>query len=134
VGAILIICVVVRVATFTDSHDPDLEKAVRAELWLRYGSQLDTEINKIRTERDYESVPFLLEKASPDAITIERISRSEPLLSWSSRQSVIVRVHYRFPDDPETQMEYMRFNHGMVGGWRYSPEGATALSFYLNFF
>lgn len=134
VGLLVIALVAVRIISFSDSHDAALEDAVRAELWLRYGGQLDSEINKIREGGDYSSVDSLLKKATPDAITIERISRSEPLLSGSTNQKVVVRVHYRYPDDTETRMEYMKFKHGMVGGWRYNPEGATVVSFYLNFF
>lgn len=135
VAILLVIALVaVRIITFTDSQDAGLEEAVRAELWLRYGGQLGTEIEEIREKADYGGVPALLDKASPEAITIERISRSEPLLSWSSNQKVVVRVHYRYPDDTETRKEYMKFRHGMIGGWRYSPEGVTGVSFYLNFF
>jgi hypothetical protein len=135
VGLILIVVLVaIRMVTLSDSHDATLEKAVRSELWLRYGDRLGTEINKIRTEGDYGSVPSLLDKASPDAISIERISRSEPLMSWSANQKVIVLVHYRFPDDTETQMEYMRFEHGsMLDVWRYTYD-VSVVSYYLNFF
>lgn len=131
---ILIIAIAIRVATFSDSHDASLEQAVRSELWLRYGDRLGTEINQIRQEGDYSGVSSLLEKASPDAITIERISRSEPLLSWSSNQDVIVRVHYRFPEDTAPQTEYMKFSHGsMVDVWQYRND-TFAIAYYLNFF
>jgi len=134
-GLILIVVLAgIRMATFSDSHDASLEKAVRSELWLRYGDRLGAEINKIRKEADYSDVSDLMKKASPDAITIERISRSEPLLKWASSQNVIVRVHYRFPEDVETQKEYMRFNHGsMVDAWQYRYD-SSAVSYYLNFF
>jgi len=45
-------------------------------LWNTYSGQLGHEITKIRTEGDYESVPSLVEKANPEAITIEQIRGS----------------------------------------------------------
>lgn len=133
IGVIVIVGVVLRMITFSDSGDTTLEQAVRAELWSTYSGQIGTEVERIRTEGDYGSVSSLLEKASPDAIIIERISRSEPLFKWSSTQKVIVRVRYRFPDDTAMQTQYMKFDHGALSGWRYRFD-ATALSYYLNFF
>ena len=134
VGLFVIIAVVIRFATFTDSQDVVLEKAVRGVLWSTYsGIHLGPEINEIRKGGDYSSVDTLLEKASPDAISIEQISRSEPLLSWSANQKVIVRVHYRFPDDIETQTEYMLFNHGAISAWVYRHD-TSAAAYYLNFY
>jgi len=131
---LIVILVVIRLVTFSNSQDPALEKAVREVLWSTYsGIHLGPEINKIREEGDYSKVDSLLKKASPDAITIEQISRSEPLMSWSSKQEVIVRVHYRFPEDTEIQTEYMKFSHGIVSDWIYRHD-TTAASYYLNFF
>ena len=133
VGLLLIVGIAIRVVAFSDSNDPTLEKAVRAQLWLTYGGILGTEISEIREKADYGSVPALLAKASPDAITVEKLSRSEPLMEWDSNQEVVVRVHYRFPGDTETKTEYMKFKHGPVSGWSYNYD-TTAISYYLNFF
>ncbi len=132
-GVLVIVGVVIRLLTFSDSADIELEKDVRAQLWSTYCGQIGTEITKIRTEGDYGSVPSLLEKANPEAIIIEQINRSEPLLSWASTQDVIVSVRYRFPDDTETQTEYMRFNHSAIAGWVYQYD-STALAYYMNLF
>ena len=135
VGIILIAGIVIRFLSFSDATDALLEEKVRDVLWSTYsGIHLSAEINTISREQDYDKVPSLLDKASPDAITIERISRSEPLLSWSSNQVVIVRVRYRFPEDTETRIEYMKFKHGsMLKSWSYSYD-TSAISYYLNFF
>jgi len=132
-GVLVIFGVILRLVTFADSADIELEKDVRAQLWMNYGDQLGKEIAKIRTEGDYGSVPSLLEKANPEAIIIDQISRSEPLLSWASSQEVIIRVRYRFPDDTKTQTEYMRFNHSTIAGWVYQYD-STVFAYYLNFF
>ncbi len=118
VGVLVIVVVVIRLITFSDSVDTELEKNVRAQLWFTYsGTHLSAEIAKIRAETQYDSVSSLLKKANPEAITIEQISRSEPLLSWSTSQDVIILVKYRFPDDTTTNIEYMRFNHSTIAGW-----------------
>ena len=135
VGIFLIVGIVIRFSTFVDSTDATLEQKVRDVLWSTYsGIHLGPEINQIREKGDYDNVSALLKKASPDAIIIEQISRSEPLMSWSSNQVVIVRVRYRFPEDTETQTEYMRFEHGsMLNSWSYRYD-TSAASYYLNFF
>lgn len=132
-GVVLVVVIGVRLATFADSGDPELEEAVRAELWSTYSGMLGVEINQIREEKDYDSVGSLLERASPDAILIEKISRSEPVMSWASKQKVIVRVRFRFPEDTESRTEYMKFDHGMFGGWSYRYD-TSAVAFYTNFF
>jgi hypothetical protein len=135
VGLLLIIGIAIRFFTLADSTDATLAQKVRGELWSTYsGHHIGPEINRIQEEEDFDSVGDLLENASPDAITIEKISRSEPLMSWSSNQEVIVRVHYRFPGDTETQIEYMLFEHGMIlNSWSYRHD-TSAIAFYLNFF
>ena len=100
VGLLLIVGIIFRFFSFVDSTDTTLEQKVRNELWSTYsGHHLGPEINRIQKENDYDSVSSLLEKSSPDAITIEQISRSEPLMSGSSNQEVIVRAYYSFPED-----------------------------------
>lgn len=135
VGVLLIVGIAIRFFTFVDSTDATLEQKVRDVLWSTYsGIHLGPEINDIRSKGDYESVPSLLKKASPDAIDIEQISRSEPLMSWSSNQVVIVRIRYRFPEDTKTQTEYMKFEHGsMLKSWSYRYD-TSAINYYLNFF
>jgi len=134
VGLLLITVLVIRSATFADLHDAALEKAVRDVLWTNYsGIHLGPGIDEIRKKGDYPGTDTLLKNASPDAIRIERMSRSEPLMSWSSNRNVIVRVRYRFPDDPETQTEYMVFDHGALSDWIYQYD-TSAFSYYLNFF
>ena len=129
---ILIVGVVIRLAAFSHSTDSALEKKVRAQLWMNYGSQLGKEIDRIKSEGDYGSASSLTEKAKPAAIVIKQISYSKPLLFWSSSQDAIVRVHYRFPDDTKTRTKYMRFNHSVLAGWIYRRE-STVLSYYMNF-
>lgn len=135
VGILVIVGIAIRFFTFVDSADATLEQKVRDVLWSTYsGIHLGPEINQIREKGEFEKVPALLKKASPDAITIEQISRSEPLMSWSSNQVVIVRVRYRFPEETETQTDYMRFEHGsLLDSWSYRY-GTSAASYYLNFF
>jgi len=133
---VLIIAVLgIRMATLSTSHEPLLEKAVRDVLWSTYsGIHLGPEINRIRKDSDYDSVDALTKKASPMAISIEQISRSEPLMTLSSNKKVIVRVRYRFPGDTSTQTEYMEFKHGsLVDVWSYNYE-VSAISYYLNIF
>lgn len=135
VGIILVVGIAIRFFTFTNSTDATLEQQVRGVLWSTYsGLHLGPEINEIREKGAYGNVPALLEKASPAAITIEQISRSEPLMSWSSNQVVIVRVRYRFPEDTESQTEYMKFEHGsMLNSWSYRHD-TSVVSYYLNLF
>ena len=135
VGILLIIGIIIRFFTLADSTDATLEKKVRGELWSTYsGHHLGPEINRIQKEQDFDSVGSLVKNASPDAITIEQISRSEPLMSWSSNQEVIVRVRYRFPGNTNTQTEYMLFEHGgLLNSWSYRHD-TSAIAFYLNFF
>jgi len=125
----------VRMATYSASSDPLLEKAVRDVIWSTYsGIHLSSEIDKIREERDYENIEALTKKSTPKAISIEQISRSEPLLALSSSQIVIIRVRYRFPGESSTRTEYMEFKHGnLVDVWSYNYE-VSAISYYLNFF
>jgi len=133
-GLLLITALVLRSATFADMHDAALEKAVRDVLWTAYsGIHLGPGIDEIRKKGDYSGADTLLKDASPDAIRIERISRSEPLMSWSSNRKVIVRVRYRFPDDTRTRTEYMVFAHGAFGDWIYQDD-SSAFAYYLNFF
>ena len=135
VAILLLIGITIRFFTLDNSTDLTLEQKVRAELWSTYsGHHLAPEINRIRKEKDYDSVGSLLKKSSADAITIEQISRSEPLMSWSSNQKVIVRVYYRFPGNTKTQTEYMLFEHGgILNSWSYRYD-TSAIAFYLNFF
>lgn len=132
--AIIVILFGFRVVSNSASNDPLLEKAVREVLWSSYsGIQLSAEIEKIREEGDYDKVNALTQKASPDAIFIEQISRSEPLMSASSNQIVIVRVRYRLPGDTSTRTEYMEFKHGsLIDAWSYHYT-VSAISYYLNF-
>jgi hypothetical protein len=135
VGLLLIGAITMRFFSFADSTDATLEQKVRNELWSTFsGHHLGPEINRIRKEKDYDSVGSLLEKSSPEAITIEQISRSEPLMSWSSNQEVIVRVKFLFPGDTETRTEYMLFEHGgILQSWSYRYD-TTAFAYYSNFF
>ncbi len=132
---ILVVGLGVRLASFSASSDPVLEKAVRDVLWSTYsGTHLSAEINEIRKAQDYDSVDSLINKASPQAILIEKISRSQPLMSSSSNQKVIVRVSYRFPDDTSSRIEYMEFKHGgLIDAWSYHYE-VSVISYYMNFF
>jgi len=131
----LVVGLGIRIASFSASHDPLLEKAVRDVLWSTYsGIHLSAEINKIRKDQDYDSVDALTKKSSPQAISIEQISRSEPLMTSSSNQRVVVRVRYRFPDDTSTRIEYMEFKHGgLLDVWSYNYD-VSVISYYLNFF
>ena len=135
VGIVLIVGIAFRFFTFADSTDATLEQKVRDVLWSTYsGLHLGPEINEIQKERDYSKVADLLKKASPDAITIEQISRSEPLISWSSNQEVIIRVYYRFPEETQIRTEYMLFEHGgLLDSWSYRYD-TSAMAYYLNFF
>ena len=130
---LVIVGALVRLATFVESTDTELAKDVRAQLWLLYGDRLGKEVSDIRAKGTYGNVSSLLEKANPRAISIEQISRSEPLLSWSSSQKVIVRVRYRFPEDTRTQTEYMYFKHNSIAGWAYQHD-TTVVVYYVNFF
>ena len=133
-GIILVVGIAIRFFTFTNSTDATLEQKVRDVLWSTYsGIHLGPEINEIREKGAYGNVPALLEKTSPAAIIIEQISRSEPLLSLSTSQDVIVRVYYRFPNETTTQIEYMRFNHSKIAGWVYQYD-TSVIAYYLNFF
>jgi len=132
---LLIVGLGVRIISFSASHDPVLEKAVRDVLWSTYsGVHLSAEISRIREDQDYDSVEALTKKSSPLAISIEKISRSQPLMASSSNQKVVVRVHYRFPDDTSTRIEYMEFKHGgLLDVWSYNYD-VSVVSYYLNFF
>lgn len=132
---LIILGIALRFLTITDSTDAKLNQKVREELWSTYsGLHLGPEINRIKEEQDYDNVDSLLKKASKDAITIEKIDRSEQLLSWSSNQKVIVRVYYRFPEEAKTQVEYMYFEHGaLLNTWSFRYN-TSALAFYLNYF
>ena len=56
---LLIIGLGVRFVTLSDSKDPDLDKAVRIELWISYtGHELGPDINRIRETYDYDSPTY----------------------------------------------------------------------------
>ena len=133
--AAVILFVIIRIATISSSEDPDLEKAVRDVLWSTYsGVHLSKEIEAIRQSGNFDEVEALTKKSSSEAIDIIKISRSEPILSFSTNQKVIVKVRYYFPGDQEARTDYMKFTHGsLVNVWSYQYS-SSAYAYYMNFY
>lgn len=132
---LLLIGLGLRIVYLSDSNDPMLHAAVRNVLWSTYsGVHLSSEIRDIRDNEDYDRVEGMTTRASPEAIQIEEISRSQPIMTQSTNQTVVVKVRYRFPDESTSKIQYMKFKRGsLVDVWSYEYE-VYALSYYLNFF
>lgn len=134
VVVIAIAVVAVRFATLGESDDPSLRQAVIAELTIRLGGRTGADIDAIEAAGgvDEESARRLAERADPEGIQVHSMSVSGPLLSPSSRESMVVRVEYSLPQAARRR-EYWAFDHSTMAGWRYRRP-TTALSYYLNFF
>lgn len=133
VFVLVIITMMLRVFSLSDSDDAQLQQKVRQQLWLSYATELGQEIEAARQSGNFDRINELLAKSSADAIAIEKVAVSEPLLSWSSSENVIIEVTYRLPDESVSQTRYMRFNHSAAAGWNYRFN-SNAFSYYTNLF
>lgn len=123
-----------RLAAMAGGAPAELEQAVRSELWSEQSGRLADQAKGILERGAFAEVPAMIEGASPQSITIERISRSAPLLSAASNERVVVKVAFRLPGEGKQRVRYMDFQHGRVGDtWRYRYD-TSALSYYLNLF
>ncbi len=130
--AVVAAVLLVRIATLGESSDPKLEEAVRAELRNELGNQLGKVLDGDNVSSDPDAIEAALERSDDSNIAIHSMCVSKPLLSFSTKTDAVVRVDYELPG-VERRSEYWRFDHSMLGGWRYRY-GSNAVSYYLNFF
>lgn len=130
-GAVALL-LLVRLSTLGETSDPQLEKAIRAELLNELGNELGKTLASGDAAADPDLREAALERSDPDNIEVHAMSVSKPLLSFSSSADAVVHVEYELPGSTR-RSEYWKFRHNTVGGWRYRY-GSSALSYYLNFF
>jgi hypothetical protein len=127
---VVIVLVLLRLMTIGESNDPKLREAIRMELMNRLGGRTGQALSEI-DKTDPEAVRALAEQADPEGIQVHSMKVSKPLLSFGSKEDVIVQVEFSLPGSFK-QKEYWRFKHSLIAGWRYKRR-STALSYYLNF-
>lgn len=134
IGGLLLVAGLVglRVASLGESDDPELRRAVQAELLTRMGARTGQDLADIDDVRDVdaETVGDLLARSNPLGIEVHSMRVSRPILAASSSEDVVVQVEFSLPR-AEPEREYWLFRHSAVGGWEYRRT-TTALSYYLN--
>lgn len=124
--------VLLRLATLGGNSDPDLESAVRQELLSDSATGSVEMLKSMWKNKTLESGS--VDKLNPFNIEIIELSSSQPLMSGSSRERVIVYVKYFIPTESEPLERYMEFTHYMVGNrWRYNYD-TSVISYYFNLF
>lgn len=121
---------VLRFVTVGASDDPDLMKAVRAELSTSMGGAVGQALAQI-DQVDENTAAKLFKMASADDIEIHSLKTSKSLSPSGKKNEIIVFIDYSLPSGEATQ-EYWKFEYYLIGGYRYKRE-TTALSYYLNF-
>lgn len=121
---------VLRFVTVGASDDPDLMKAVRAELSTSMGGAVGQALAQI-DQVDENTAAKLVKMASADDIEIHSLKTSKSLSPSGKKNEIIVFIDYSLPSGEATQ-EYWKFEYSLIGGYRYKRE-TTALSYYLNF-
>ena len=135
IGSIIaVLAVGARFTTLGESNDPDLLKAVRAELVLRLGARISDDLGAIQSveEMDTEAAQTLLERADAEGITVHSMTLSKPLLTFATSEKVVVLVEYSFPQGAR-EREYWLFEHSIIAGWRYRWK-TTKFWYYTNVF
>ena len=128
--AIIIAIVLLRLGTIGESHDPKLRDTIRTELMNKLGGRTSQALSNL-DKSDSDAVLALAERADPAGIKVHSMRTSRPLLSFASKERVIVLVEYSLPRSPK-RVEYWRFEYSPIGGWRYWHP-STVISYYLNF-
>ncbi|OOZ39881.1 hypothetical protein BOW53_09760 [Solemya pervernicosa gill symbiont] len=131
VGVVALIIIGIRLASMGGNSDPELEEAVRQELWSDHAGGM---VSQLRQKFESGSMAKGdVEKVGAEAISILKIGTSKPLLSMSTNERVIVFVRYMVPDDDNVHEKYMEFTNATLGGWRYRYR-SSVISYYLNLF
>jgi len=138
VAVIAVIALIIfRLSTFSDTSDnTDLIEELEFQLMTEYFPD-DVENLKTLYESGYEEeLEEAVESITTSELTILSVQTSSPLLSFKSKQKVIVKVVYSLDDSFGNRKKgtaYYRFDHRALGNtWRYRYRSG-AISYYLNF-
>ena len=112
-----------RIIALQDVRDPDIEAMVMDRLNLplqaRYMETIAAGNGQIQ-----EQLP---------TTTIVSIGKSTPILSWSNKQEVIVRIRYKQTGSEQVRLVYMRIRERVVGKPEYLGESSRS-SYLLRYF
>ncbi len=134
---ILITIVVVRLVTFSNQQgDTELMEKVKFEIMTDYFPD-DVDQLKIAMESGTaEEINQASRSLITSKITIQSLSTSYPLFSFTSNKEVVVKVVFSIDDESgnrDRRTNYYLFKYGgLTDSWRYQHK-VTAISYYLNF-
>jgi hypothetical protein len=124
--------VLFRIATMGSNTDPDLEKLVRQELLSNSATASVEALKDMWKNKTLETGS--VKKLDPFNIQLLELNSSQPLLSASSSERVIVYVKFLIPSSSEPMERYMDFTHHQAGNrWRYNYD-SSVVSYYFNLF
>lgn len=120
----------IRFIGMSNVHDEALQSDLVMRLDSDSSGQWTKRLERAKRQGDYTQLAEEMRGASP-SVSIHKVSLSTPLLEWSNKQKVIVRVEYA-TEDSATQVRYLRYYRNGFGNWEYRGV-SSASSYYMNF-
>lgn len=129
---LIVLVLVFRLFSLQNTDDPDLRKAIIAELQPELMQQATQTIARQGAGNRAQISAMNTIGAPEEQLQIFRLRLSKPLLSFGSEERVIVALDYALSPELPMRHEYWAFDKSLIAGWRYRYR-SSALSFYLNF-
>lgn len=137
-GAIALIVAVVlaliRLSTLSEYRDPALRKDLAVQLSSGETGRFLERLEQAKQDGDFTDLAGAMGELS-EPIVFKSVKVSAPLLSWSNRTNVVVRVEFVHSGESgaRRQVRYLRYTNRGASSWQYrGPTGP--FSFYANFF
>ena len=127
----------VRLMTFNDKKD---DKALMRQLEIQLKCDyLPGEVDRTKAATksgNKDKMRKTAESIASTKLNIESVQASYPLLKFSTKKDVVIKVVYSLKDSEGARgkkTKYYLFNHGAIGNnWQYKHE-SSVVAYYLNF-
>ena len=127
----------VRMMTFNDKRDDEaLMRKIELQLLTDYFPNDVAKLKTVYETGDTDEVEEVANSITSTTLNIQSVHASYPLLKFSTRKDVVVKVTYSLNDDSGTRKRapnYYLFKHGSLGNvWTYKYK-SSVVGYYLNF-
>lgn len=124
----------VQFLSLSQIQDPALKEDLQLRLAGRQQLSFEDKLELAKAKGDFTDLAAEADTLQ-EPVHIHSISGSSPLLSWSNKKEVIVRVEYSPHSGVKSprKLAYVKYYKRALGSWEYRSMSST-VSYYMNFF
>jgi hypothetical protein len=115
-----------------ETKDPKIINQMKEFLASDVGSAFQDKLAEQGGRDDLMANPEQLSNYDTTALKVYSVQMSSPLMSWESKEEVILKVEYKLPSERQRTTEYLRCEYRRLSKSLRFCRGSSVVSFYLN--